>query len=368
MAKTKKVKKSVSGLVSNLDDHLYLSRLHRLALKDDLAHIKSLSAELRVLVCLSSGTEGLLWRVAEKLGVPDNVQLQIAGNVDKEHPFADGLELFFMPIKRAGYGHPALPPGDYSLKKVLKNLEAVYIGGEGLTHEYLIKAVAQQMGSAHEDNGVEVPLVKLQKMFINGVQPYVSTLFVDSEFALQIGERVLCVAERQVKGFKRKVRQEIGDLSIAVRMGYSNMPDSKTKIIAARSFISEVEFVFSLDKEQIICDVLKRGIEEKTISLNYPQDWQPHEDIVIALLYSSQAREIHVMLSSGQREVVPSEIGWVYAEDLVYVDFTRYENYPVYRQFVFIYSRLLTSQDIEGLLALELTDNGNWKNAAPPGE
>jgi len=363
MTKSKRIKKSILGLLSDLDDHLYLLRLHRLALKDDPAHIKSLSAELRVLACLSSGTEGLLWRMAEKLEVSDNVQLQIAGNVDKKHPLAAGLDFSFIPIKRAGFGHQALPSRDYSLKKVIKGLEAVYIGSEGLTHEYLIKAVAQQIGSAHEDDSVEIPLVELQKMFFSGVQPYVSILLIDSEFVLQIGERVLRAAEKQVKGFKRKVRNESGDFSIVIRMGYSNLPDSGTKIITVQSFISEVGFAFSLNSEQIICDILKHDGEKKTICLNHPTNWQPNEDIVIALLYSSTDEKIHLQLSDKQQsDAVLSDIKQIYAEDLVPVNTTKRENCPVYRQFVLTYSRLLMTEELENFLALTLTDSGDWKD------
>ena len=61
-----------------------------------------------------------------------------------------------------------------TIKEIMKRQEAVYIAGKGLSREYLIKAVAQQMGSAHEDEGIEPVLVELGDIFINGVQPYIS--------------------------------------------------------------------------------------------------------------------------------------------------------------------------------------------------
>jgi hypothetical protein len=120
-------------------------------LNEDDTHLKIISAELRVLVCLSSRREGLLWRLLDDFDVSDLVHLHVAGNVNKEHPLAKGLHFAIVPLQRAGYGDQRLPPLYYPLKEIMKKQEAVYIAGTGLSHEYLIKAIAQQMGSAHED-------------------------------------------------------------------------------------------------------------------------------------------------------------------------------------------------------------------------
>jgi len=188
-----------------LDDHLYLLRHNVLCLQKDDAHLKAVAAELRVLVCFSSGTEGLLWRMVESMNVSDAVELQLAGNIDGSHPLAKGLTFAFVPIQRAGLGPPELPPRSYSLRKVIKRCEAIFVTGKGLTHEYLIKAIAEQMGSAHEADALELPLVTLRQMFITGTQPYVSILALVSELALEVGERVLSKAEGSL-GFKRKTR------------------------------------------------------------------------------------------------------------------------------------------------------------------
>lgn len=207
--KMKRIRKSLLEQLGDLDDHLYLLRKNLLELQKDEAHIKVIATELRLLVCLSSGTEGLLWRMVERMDVSDAVNLQLAGNIDVNHPFAAKIPIptfAFVPIQRAGLGHPDLPSHSYSLRKVIKYCDAIFVTGKGLTHEYLIKAIAQQIGSAHEDNAIELPLATLKAMFINGTKPYIPILTLVSELVLEVGERVLSKAEGS-HGFKRRTHR-----------------------------------------------------------------------------------------------------------------------------------------------------------------
>jgi hypothetical protein len=346
-----RIEKSTLELLSDLDDHMRLLKLNLTHLKEDSAHIKTIAAELRLLICISCGKEGLLWRMVEKLKVSDIVFLQIAGNINKNHPLAVDLNFVFVPIQRVGYGHPRLPERNLSLKKIIRIHEAVYIDGDGLTHEYLIKAISQQMGSAHEDDSVDIPLDKLKKIFINGIQPYVQTLSFDSELVLQIGERVLNSAEDNSSlKFKRKIRhQDYGDLTIVLRMGYFYKPQNKIMIVSFQSFISEVEFVFSLNNEHIICEVIKSGKENKEIRIKHPSNWLPREDIVITMSYSSRARKINFMLNGVCQNVeISCDAGWIYAEDIKPTNVPTGDNYPVYIQFLRTYCYVITSQEAKG--------------------
>lgn len=252
MTRRNRINKTIAQKLSDLDDHLFLLRenLHRLNEGD--AYLKIISAELRVLVCFSSGREGLLWRLVDDFDVSDLVHLHVAGNVNKEQPLAKGLHFAIVPLQRAGYGDPRLPPHYYSLKEIMKKQEAVYIAGKGLSHEYLIKAVAQQMGSAHEDEGIEPVLVELGEIFIGGVQPYVSTLSLDAELILEVGERVLEKAEKEL-GFTRKRRVgNYGDISIVVRFGIKKRLKDRISLFKFKSFISNVQIKCFATSQSIV--------------------------------------------------------------------------------------------------------------------
>ena len=151
----KRVAKTLNRKLADLDDHLYLLQdaLSRLVV-GELAHLKTLAVELRVLVCSSSGTEGLLWCVGEEVGTHDAVHVHLVGPVNHDHPLAKGLGFLLIQVVRAGHGDPRITPGHCSLKAVIKETHAVFVSGCSYTHEHLIKAVAEQIGSAHEDDGV----------------------------------------------------------------------------------------------------------------------------------------------------------------------------------------------------------------------
>lgn len=206
MPRSKRIPKTLQRKVADLDDHCYLlaEARHKLA-SGEVAYLKSLAAELRVLVCHSSGTEGLLWRLVEELGVLDAVHVHLAGNVDRNHPRARELSFAFVPIFPAGQGHPHLPPRHYSLKSIIKECDAVFISGLGYTHEQLIKGVSQQMGSAHEAEGVEPHLLELGEMVLGNQTALTQILTSDAAYVLEVGDRVIDQASKSLN-FRRKSR------------------------------------------------------------------------------------------------------------------------------------------------------------------
>jgi hypothetical protein len=206
MTRKQRVPKTLERKLRDLDDHLYFLKesLAKLASGDD-ARLKTLTAELRVLACKASGTEGLLWRILDELHVDDAVHVHLAGNLDREHPLAQGLDFLLPMMRRAGEGDPRLIPDHYSLKGILKDIEALVVSGTGYTHEKLIRAVAEQMGSAHEDDGVEPHLIELDGMTLSDKSVLNTVLMFDAELILEVGERALTEAARQTQ-FVRQAR------------------------------------------------------------------------------------------------------------------------------------------------------------------
>jgi len=201
-----RVKKTHERNLADLDDHLYLLEDHLRRLDEGDAHLKVIAAELRVLICFSSGTEGLLWRLADDLGVSDEVTIFVPENVDPTLPLSVGLIFSFNPLETDFSGDPMSVPRKYSFRDVIKKHEPVFISGKGITHEYLIKAIAQQMGTAHEDEGIEFSLLEMESIFVRGVRPYIPKLKTDAELALKMGSRILREANRRIN-FARKPRR-----------------------------------------------------------------------------------------------------------------------------------------------------------------
>lgn len=209
MSRKHRFPKTQNRKLHDLDDHLYFLKeaLVKLAAGDQ-AYLKSLAAELRVLICEASRTEGLLWRIVDELHVHDTVHVHLACNLNREHPLARNMQFNFIPVLRAGYGDPRLVPAHHSLKSIIKKCEALVVSGTGYTHEKLIRAVAEQMGSAHEDEGAEPYLVELSSIIISDKPILITLLRSDAELVLEVGERVLAIAAQKV-GFVRKIRPRV---------------------------------------------------------------------------------------------------------------------------------------------------------------
>jgi len=199
-----------------LDDHVFLLRdaLHNL--HQDDARLKTLASELRLLICMSSHTEGLLWRLTKELKVDDAVYVHSAGEeVDPDHPLAVGLQFMQIPLFRAGEGPPQIPVQHLGLMDLVKSGSAFFAQGENLTHERTISLVANQIGSSHESDKISHKLKFLRDILINNKPAFFEILALHVDLTLEVAERVLSKANIDV-GFERKSRVNYGDLSITV--------------------------------------------------------------------------------------------------------------------------------------------------------
>lgn len=195
MSRKDRPRKTLARKLRDLEDHLhFLSESLQKLVAGDAAYLKSIATELRVLVCRSSGTEGLLWRLLDELHLSDAVHVHLAGNLDRSHPLARGLQFIFAPVLPAGKGDPRLSPDHYSLKAIIKDCEALVVSGTGYTHESLIRAVAEQMGSAHEDDGVAPHLIELSDIMVSSRPALTAVLSSDAALVLEVGEAVLFTA------------------------------------------------------------------------------------------------------------------------------------------------------------------------------
>ena len=352
MSKQSRVPKTLHGKLSDLDNHLFLLRDHLHRLNEGEAHFKSISGGLRVLLCFSSGTEGLLWRLVDELQISDKIYLHVARSVNTSHPLAQGLHFSIVPIQRGGLGHPQLPPSHYSFREIIKQYDGVFISGQGYTHEYIIKAIAQQMGTAHEDDAIEEPLADLKQILINGIPPYVRLLATDAELALQIGERVLDKAEAEFS-YQRQPRPSNGNVTIAIRMGLNKPVNNPIPIVSVRSYISDIEISCRAFPEHLTFSVVKAGTNVKDIEAEYPPNWGMKSDAVFTLLLSSNARQVHAIVNGkSQDDGLICNIGWLEAGEIT-VDALPVGNIEtVYRECLWIYNRLLSPDDCIELLSL----------------
>ena len=131
-------------------------------------HIKALAAELRVLLCLSGKTEGLLWRLIDALHLDDTVYVHQPPSFDPAHPLASKRVLSFCRLHRADLWSGSPPVAKQSYRRIIKEFEAAFAAGVSLTHERLIRKVAEQTGTGHESDNVDVGLLDLSAVSLAG--------------------------------------------------------------------------------------------------------------------------------------------------------------------------------------------------------
>jgi hypothetical protein len=202
------VPRSLGEKIDALDDHLYLLRIN---LEDhsggETAHLRVIAAELRTLVCLSSETDGLIWRLARELGVSDLVGLDLSpvvGQLDNYNILA------YIPLQFASdLPSPSLDflvRADYHLEDVIKHRVAVHVNGQPMTFDAVIKHCAQQIDTAHEGDNVDPSLDMARRFFIANRGLHAEILCRLAKAALIVGDRVIDRAVRD-RSYQLKPRR-----------------------------------------------------------------------------------------------------------------------------------------------------------------
>jgi hypothetical protein len=293
-----------------LDDHLFLLRdaLHNL--QHDDARLKTLSSELRLLICISSGTEGLMWRLTKEMKIDESVFVHLPADVDLTNPLCQGLKFMHMPLSRGGESDPRFPTGQLSFRVLVKECSAVFANGDHITHEKIIGLVANQIGSSHESDKVSHRLQFLRNVFFNNRPSFFDILVRDAEFTLEIGERIISEAEKAYK-FTRKARTRYGDLSITARVQLNEVTKTVIHVFSFDSAISKVTIKAELTNKFIICHLTKSGITVTSVEAPLPSEYQPDMSIAFCLSYSSHNELARVIVGDVAGPGVAAPLGFV---------------------------------------------------------
>ncbi len=278
-------------------------------------HIKVIAAELRVLLCLSGGTEGLLWRLADRLGVSDAIEVYSHGGVDPDHPLAKGLRLAVTFLQRPGaFAHPAfakLSPDKVSrLRDVVKRDEAVYTLGRSFTHEQIIRKIAEQIGTAHADDGIEPGLATLNELLIYGRSVYFPILAFLAEATLEVGERVLYFAGTSGKYQRRRYSPPV---SIVVHLTLREIPLGRVAIVTFQSHTAAVKVQVLISPRTFVFIVGKAAKRPTTVSVPFPSDWQEGGNVASCLVYDHRSKRLQAMGPNiGGESIEGCDLGYVH--------------------------------------------------------
>lgn len=354
-----RVRKTLEQKVLDLDAHLYLLRTNLIGLRESMSHLKAISAELRTLICRSSGKEGLLYRLIHELSVDDTINLHVPGNLIQDHPLVQGLQFAIVPIRRGGQGPEQISPFDHSFRAVIRHSQALVAIGKPLTHEYLIKAVAQQMGSSHEDEGIEPALAQLNGIFINGVDPFIEVLGMDADLTLEVGERVLEAAEKRGILKRPQHSYDYGNITIVFRIQVVEPLITPAQLYRFHAYGPSTTMLCTVTKYGVEFLLTRQGSRVTDMFVPFPESFQLGDDMVFALSYCSKTGQARTMTANGASAPVSCQLGWIHAYDLEIG--VEQDHKGIEERFLLTFERLLPTADVAELMALPPSGYGLWK-------
>lgn len=225
-----RIPKPISQMVQDCETHLYFLWDALRLFRNESERYKQIASELRILVCQHGRNKALLLNLMDEFGfvyeinppadtplphepIPlvgwqdDPVEKQFAqelsGAIGDEQKLAEVL------AKRALQRRPLL------LREFVDRALAVHIAPYDYSFKELTLAVAQQMGSSHEDDTIEEPLAKMLNIYFFGNPSYAAILVDFGRLVLNAGEQFLefmiHTHNYEPKYFKRQSGAEIGN-------------------------------------------------------------------------------------------------------------------------------------------------------------
>ncbi len=357
MSRKNRIPKPILRLITDLDSHLFILRRDLKQLGKVDSSLKVITTELRVLVCLSSGTEGLLWRLTNLLNVPDNVFVQTE-DFDQDNKFFNKLSLAMFPIRRGSSEKHPIPSKFRSLKHIIRNMDALACDGKVISHEKLIKSISQQMGSAHECDGIDKFLVKLISNKINDQESFIPIIKMDSQLVLEVGERVINHAIKKYN-FVREVQvRNQGDLSLVFSYPTKKIVPDGTEIFAWRSAISDVKITARTKNDLVEFEIIK---SDKIITVMTSPIQLSRGYSFFTLSYCSSAKKARTLVDnviSTEKDI--EGLGWIFSDD-----FEAGFNPKCNKQCVsLIYEKLISTSESEELNKLPLNGYGLWRDSS----
>jgi hypothetical protein len=201
MRRKERIPKSPEARLVECETHLYFLWDARRLYHEQRDRYKQIAAELRVLVGDHKPSRRLLLSMMEDFGFTYQVQPppapfnkqpipMVGWRIDPNHrllarqveaAIGDEAKMAEVLVAQAALRRP-VPLAEY----VEKGL-AVYIAPHDYSFRELVLAIAQQIGSGHEDSAVDAPLAKMGNVLLGGEESHVATLIKFADLVLNVG-------------------------------------------------------------------------------------------------------------------------------------------------------------------------------------
>lgn len=227
MAKKHKIAKTSQEKLRDYETHLYFLWDARRLYQQQKDRFKQIASELRVLTCEMKTNRPLLLDLMDEYGFQYDVKppgpcrgpIPMVGWRDdpmhqqlcKEVANAMGNEAKTRELlqKQAALEHPV------PLRQFVNEALAVYIAPHDYSYRDLTLALAQQMGSSHEDNEVDEAIIKMRSVVLGGDEGHIASLIAFADLVIKVGTMFLdfIVRERgyQLRYFREERLNKAGE-------------------------------------------------------------------------------------------------------------------------------------------------------------
>jgi len=189
-----KIPKSKELLLRECEEHLFMLKDALSLYRSQRYRYKQIAAELRVLVCEFRSNKPLLLDMMDEYGFTYEVQpwgrspIPLIGDIDSslnkkigqlliegKHQEADKL----ISSRRK----PIL------LRYFVKKGLAVYMRPNEISYNTLIRKIAEQEGSSHEDRGVDSEVNEMKNIHLGGEESHIACLINFSDVVVEAGQK-----------------------------------------------------------------------------------------------------------------------------------------------------------------------------------
>ena len=201
MARKKRIPKTSEQRLLECEEHLYFLWDERQLYQTQPARYKNIASQLRVLVGDQKPARRLLPAMMEQYGFAYDVQPP-GPPFDKQPINMVGwrddpiIKALTKEIEAAGddpqkietvLEHQAALRRPVPFSEYVEKGLAVYISPYDYSHQDLVLAVAQQIGSGHEDPLVDEPIVQMQSTRIGGQEGHIALLIDFADLVIEVG-------------------------------------------------------------------------------------------------------------------------------------------------------------------------------------
>ena len=242
-----------------------------------------------------------------------------------------------------------MPVLEISLCEFIKTCEGLFFAGKGITWEKMIRIWAEQMGLSHESEDVDPQLVALHQFPIS-IQAMQQALVTITEFAIEIGERVLASAEAN-HGYVRAVRSGHGDMSVFAVLEVLQQPVGKFTIFSMRCPMVEASITCDVLPSKVKYVVERGGHTIGEVGLPFPSS---ERAAIYAFQYSSNMRQIGMCMTDlvaedSETERSRCDIGWIEALEVRSPEVTDFPKGIVFSHGIGLHKNWLGPSDFRSL-------------------